>query len=68
LHQEAKQTGVDKHEEKNTDAGHPKKITELRIYFNFGVKFSLTIIILIKTKLIMVFKTAFILSFSFVEP
>jgi hypothetical protein len=57
LHQGAKQTGVDKREEKNTDTGHPKKITELRTYFNFGAQFSLTMIILIKTKLIMVLKT-----------
>jgi len=70
LHQGDKQFGVDKHEEKNTFTGHPQKITELRnySYFNFGAKFSSTMIILIKTELIMVFKTALILSFSFVKP
>jgi len=35
---------------RNTYTGHPKKITELRNYFNFGAQFFLTMIILIKKK------------------
>jgi hypothetical protein len=39
LHQEDEQTGVDKHGEKNTNTGNPKKIRKLRNYFNLEHNF-----------------------------